>query len=190
MTGIRISNIKIKVATKEMYTAMQFLVDEYLGNAYFDINIAEKRSEKFIVFVALFADDIVGLAINEVFTNTDEAMISLSKNVQFEKFLGQAQSVGRQSVLIVKSQFENNGIGAALFSESLLWLKTHAEFVYTVRWLKSATDKGSTLLSRNGFEPIARIENFWKIDSLTRKYHCPICGEPPCLCSALIYRAI
>jgi hypothetical protein len=37
------------------------------------------------------------------------------------------------------------------------------------------------------FEFRIELPNYWKEDSIKENFTCPVCGNPPCLCSAVIY---
>ena len=44
------------------------------------------------------------------------------------------------------------------------------------------------IFKKHNFPIVKTIENYWKLDSIEKKYGCPSCGDlPPCLCTAVIF---
>lgn len=62
--------------------------------------------------------------------------------------------------------------------------------VCSIAWKSKYRTNIGGILKRLGFEQILEIQNYWKEDSIEKGYSCPVCGGPPCKCSAVIYNLI
>jgi ribosomal protein S18 acetylase RimI-like enzyme len=95
--------------------------------------------------------------------------------------LGLLQSVA------VKPGCRGQGIGTALSRAVLDYLKrAGATAVLAVSWESGARDSSAGMLEAVGFRRVARINEFWKEDSLRLGYTCPRCGNP-CRCAGILY---
>lgn len=88
----------------------------------------------------------------------------------------------------VSPEFQGMGVAKKLFVMGNKWLmKQGAEVILSAVWMKDGTSTFGELLVKQGFERLVFVKEYWKKDSLTRKFICPVCGEPPCECDAMVY---
>lgn len=116
--------------------------------------------------------------------------VELSKRVftEIPKELLNFQKIGYRKMTAVSPEFQGMGVAKKLFVMGNNWLKEHgAEVILSAVWIKDGTSTFGELLEKEGFERLVFVKEYWKKDSLTRKFICPICGEPPCACDAMVY---
>jgi ribosomal protein S18 acetylase RimI-like enzyme len=95
--------------------------------------------------------------------------------------------LGLLKSVAVKSGCRGHGIGTALSRAVLDHLKqAGATAVLAVSWESGTRDSSAGMLEAVGFRRVARIEDFWKEDSLRLGYRCPQCGNP-CRCAGILY---
>jgi ribosomal protein S18 acetylase RimI-like enzyme len=95
--------------------------------------------------------------------------------------LGLLQSVA------VKPGCRGQGIGTELSRALLDQLKrAGATAVLAVSWESGTRDSSAGMLEAVGFRRVARVEDFWREDSVRMGYTCPRCGKP-CRCAGILY---
>ena len=138
------------------------LSDAALGTGYVDHAALTRAS----CFVAVAAEELLGFVCVEPHT--------FQRNEQVLKTIVVApahrgRGIARHLVLVALSAFP----GSAWRSPA--WV-SHGGEIPADRLLRSL-----------GFVPEELIHDYWYIDSLSRGYPCPNCGNP-CQCSAMMYR--
>ncbi len=85
--------------------------------------------------------------------------------------------------------FQNQGYGTALTDARLKGIESMGiKTVFAIAWKTDQTINMFTILSKHGFQEVATLKNYWRADSLEKKYVCPACGGPPCTCDAVIFK--
>jgi len=85
----------------------------------------------------------------------------------------------------VATDFRNNYFASQLVEYSLSDALHFRADSISVLW-NSANDDMKMILLKMNFKVLTKISDYWYRDSLDKKYNCPICGKPPCRCSASI----
>jgi hypothetical protein len=84
--------------------------------------------------------------------------------------------------LFLSEDLQGQGWGGKLSQEALRLLRqVGARGVVCHSWMQSPNNSSTRYLLKLSFEPIAEHPNYWK----DVPYRCPICGDPPCRCTAL-----
>ena len=98
------------------------------------------------------------------------------------------EKIGYRKMTAVSPEFQRIGVAKRLFESGNNWMKEHgAEVILSAVWIKKGKTTFGQMLVKQGFEPLVFAKNYWKNDSLKRKFICPVCGEPPCECDAMVY---
>ena len=116
--------------------------------------------------------------------------VELSKLLftEIPKELLKSQKIGYRKMTAVSPEFQGMGVAKKLFELGNNWLKEHgAEVILSAVWIKDGTSTFGDLLEKQGFERLVFVKEYWKKDSINRNFVCPICGDPPCVCDAMVY---
>lgn len=92
--------------------------------------------------------------------------------------------------LAIERSVQKKGLGKSLIEKMLaVFASEKMHKVVVVAWMHCKSQKVplESLMKMLEFKEEERISNFWKNDSLLRHYNCPVCGAPPCLCTAVIF---
>ncbi len=166
---------------------IQNIADSAFGKDYFNLHsILEENNNNAFIHVAK-SNEITGfiyytvLYRNELDTITTQSFPL--KNALQEEIYGLIKTEA------VSPKHQKQGIGMKLFQEAISHLhKINIKVIYTVIWKQSPNIQAlEKLLMKNDFHLLLEITDYWKEDSLQKKYDCPVCGNP-CHCTALIFR--
>lgn len=136
---------------------------------------------------AFATDELVGVLLGR--------LLALEEASAFETLARQAGSpavlalptVGILQSFVVKHTHRGQGVGTELCQEAIRHLRqSGATCLLALSWESGAGKSSRGLLDRLGLKVVARLEEFWRDDSLARGYHCPRCGNP-CRCAALLH---
>lgn len=183
------SKISIHKMNKRDIGPILKITDVELGKDYLSRDIVEEYIDKDKLetcLVVTFHEKIIGYCLCDTVTfeelrgkhrisnapswaNTDE-MIGLIKTIAIQK-KWQCFGIGE---LIIKRVFEN-------------WRKADITVSASIAWMHGGKTNVGKLLEKVGMKSVGIIEEYWKEDSIENNYGCPVCGEPPCTCSADIY---
>ena len=86
-------------------------------------------------------------------------------------------------------ELQNNCIELASNIEDTLHLieEKKVAIMLGFAWKSIEGVNAKRILERNGFRELMEIKKFWNDESLKENYSCPDCGNPPCVCSAIIF---
>lgn len=98
-----------------------------------------------------------------------------------------AQKTGLIKSIAVKEDFQGKGIATDLISKAIIQLKETTTQIQAVTW-HYPDNHLIKILKKHNFNLVKTIPNYWKEDSLKRNFECKICGKPPCMCSAQIWK--
>lgn len=84
-------------------------------------------------------------------------------------------------------EFEHQGIAHQLVKQSIESVQSKCDIILSICWNKSGVAPFGKILEAFNFEVIKVFNEYWKQDSIDKKYLCAICGTPPCLCDATLY---
>lgn len=177
---------KITLATKSSVPRILAIAENQLGKDY--ISEASLDFDKNIILKAQIENETVGFSISklidkEEFKNEFNKVAGMKNRV-----INSIDKIGVIRTIAVSLDFQRRGIGNKLLKESLLLLSQRgAEIIIIVGWKSCKGTKIHSLAQLNNFRIIGEIKNYWYEDSQSKMYGCPVCGEPPCECSAVIY---
>ncbi len=89
--------------------------------------------------------------------------------------------------IAVTQQYQNKGIADQFIKEVLIQTNEQSDVTCCLAWRKGNNTSVKNLLIKNDFVHHITIDNYWKKDSINKKYNCAHCGLPPCNCSAEVY---
>jgi ribosomal protein S18 acetylase RimI-like enzyme len=114
--------------------------------------------------------------------------IALSEEDWFTQQFAKKRSIGVLKSIAVSREFKKNGIGTLLTKQSIKLIQKTSKEIISICWEQKGDTPILAILEKCGMRLIHEIDEFWKIDSLIKKYNCQICGPPPCRCRGLIYQ--
>lgn len=108
---------------------------------------------------------------------------------QWPDTISSGKQVGVLKTIAVSTAYTRSGIGNQLMQDAILQCRKRAvPFLLTLAWKdQRGTMNLEPLLRKFQFRLIREFPEYWKEESLVSRYQCPVCGEPPCLCSALLF---
>lgn len=169
--------------------------DYELGEQYISKKVLThllKGERTTITRVALFDNEISGFAIANTL-NSKQLHNILKDNIDLlpKEYLDINLQFGYIKSIIVQKGKQNLGIGKMLCNDLINELRKSGANAYIVTaWKKYGEIPANKILQKSGLNVLCEIPEFWKDESISIKYKCPICGNPPCLCSAVIFGKI
>lgn len=98
------------------------------------------------------------------------------------------QKIGITKIVVIKDQYKKKGIGIDLLNDSLQLIEEKkVAIMLGFAWKSKEGVNAKRILERNGFQELIEVRKFWNDESLKENYSCPDCGNPPCVCSAIIF---
>jgi GNAT superfamily N-acetyltransferase len=97
--------------------------------------------------------------------------------------------VGSFSTLCVHESMQGKGVGQKLSQMRLEWLKERdCDVIVGISWVSGLPHTSNRVFEKMGFAQVGQVEQFFFNSSIENPFQCPGCGEPPCTCSATMYR--
>ena len=172
---------------KHLATAKS-LLDKQFGTDYLSIEeLHIFANPPHLGLVALEGSKVIGVSLVKIGSVTILAEELLLEQNWFCSHFGKNKIIALRKHLAVDSHYQGKGIGKLLVIDGIKQLRPMVDYVISIVWKESAEHSLGKLLQKVGATPIRTIPDYWKEDSLTKQYDCPICGHPPCACSTIIY---
>jgi ribosomal protein S18 acetylase RimI-like enzyme len=130
---------------------------------------------------------VVGFCIGSIY---NARQVDNYLNVPFsrvKKYLSDTQKIGVLQTIAILQSHQELGLGSRLVSTFLNRL--HQQDVYTtisLGWKRHQTVPIKPLLVKYGFSEQEEFTTYWKEESENKGYSCSVCGDPPCVCSAVL----
>lgn len=156
-----------------------FINEKYLG---FFLNNPDAKG-----FVAVSDGNVVGFSFFLWCAKEEISKYIFTEKAWLNDVFRNTGLIGYRSLLAVKKEFQNKGVGSRIIDFSMQELKKKTNSIAGVVWKNHLTFNHGTHLQKHGLKSIRIVPFYWKEDSLKRNYECAVCGPPPCLCSAEIY---
>ncbi|SDB92488.1 Predicted N-acetyltransferase YhbS [Raineyella antarctica] len=175
----------IRTATRADLAAMRAIVDAQVGHGYLDaeVDALYKDSEGFAL-VAVVDGSVAGVCMCSIMKPGAMARIFRSGLPDVLR----SRKVGLLDTLAVRPDLTGRGLGTALLEEARGRFRSDKVRVWaTPAWRSRLGTTVESLLTRAGMEPFAEVPDFWREASLAEGFICPVCGAPPCECSAVMY---
>lgn len=145
------------------------------------------ESKNHYTYVLKDDDKLIGFVIWEVVNSSESSNLFHSEKPFFINYFNSSYLIAKLNQIVINELYRNKGYGDFIFKKSVQKLPIEIDFLTSVYWIKEDVNAMRRLLIRNGFESIKLIPNYWYNDSKEKNYHCAICGQPPCQCSAEIF---
>lgn len=168
------------------------IADDELGKKYLDVSeISTYISEpdKYICKVVFDESGaVLGFCINKILT-TDELVEYLKlEQYQLPNYIKYAQKVGVIKTVAIKEKIQKHGIGYELLKCAYKDIvDSGVQGICSVAWKNGDKINIGSILLNFGFRQHYEIKNYWAKDSEEQQFSCPVCGDPPCKCSAVMY---
>lgn len=183
---IRKRDFKIARITKRQVPAVLSIAEKQLGAAY--INVEDLLAEENVACYASISGKIVGfctgkqIALDKIYESIPQLREMKLKQLATVETLGMVASVATDP------DYAGRGIGSALVEHCIAELEKKDFNVLAMTGWKSPKGVHIGSIAKNyGFKEVLEVPDFWKEDSLKHGYACPVCGQPPCRCSAVVY---
>lgn len=189
-----LDDLKIERLDERHIPAVLDVADEQLGKDYVQYDELVESTKNHASSIARFVSTggkVVGFCTGTV-VNTEDlpGLLRLSAD-RMPKVLGYRGAVGLIKSVAVSDAMRGRGVGSALVNAMLGDFETlGTPAVCAIAW---RSDKGLNIggiLTRADFRPILELPEYWREDSLENDYKCPVCGEPPCQCSGVLFVSV
>lgn len=166
------------------------ITNSTLGANYLTVPYLNKylNSNTYFAFVIIKDDEVIGFTSLVILTPKELKKTVLKEKDWFYELSKKYARIALRKQTIVHPNFIGKGYGSKLVELSSKLIESLCDFQLSTVWIKHSNNAMSTILLKNGFERTKTLHNYWKVDSLKYKYNCPLCGQPPCMCSTEVYR--
>ncbi|MBN2166986.1 MAG: GNAT family N-acetyltransferase [Marinilabiliaceae bacterium] len=176
-------NFTIEDALNTDFETINDISDAEFGENYFSVPYSLKKHNNSFIRVVRNKNNVIGFSFCYLeLAKKIKATIPISNN-----FINDLSLIGVIKTVALHRNYKGKGIGTQLMNDSISILKSvNAQYLLSVLWKYDGAVKVERILRNNGFMFLCEVNNYWKRDSIIRKYICPVCGNP-CNCSALMY---
>ncbi len=168
--------------------AIEKIANRHFGNNYFDIENLKSSTENEFYIEYIKTTQIIGFILYGIdIGNRYNQFFMLNKH----KTITINEKTGIIKTIAVAEEHQQHGYGRQLLSLAITNMQQlNVKQIIYIEWKESASHKAlQKLLNKFNFILSVEIKDYWKEDSIQRKYHCPICGDP-CRCTAQIFNKI
>lgn len=183
-------NIEIKeitAANRSLFPDALELLNRTQGRDLFAPDYMETKTASGTakVFGAFDKGILVGLGVAELIANVDY-YLAFAPEISQEL---QGKIIGSFSTLCIHEDLQGKGIGQMISQKRLEFLESkHVPVILGISWVSGKAHTSNRVFEKMGFRSVKLVENFFYQSSIDRPFVCPGCGEPPCTCSAILYR--
>lgn len=166
--------------------------NQVLGKDYLRHEDLEKAidSEEYMCKIVRNIENraVIGFCLYQIVTPEALPVLLKLPESKIPSALRHSERIGVIKTAAIAVDYQSCGIGKKLIDEChQRLLKSNVQSVCSVAWKYGGRANIGGILGSLGFIEYIEIENYWRDDSLKNGYTCPICGKPPCMCSAVIY---
>lgn len=184
-------NINVAPLLKTDFKSVLIIADKLFGDGF--LNSAELNDcimhKGKSCLVARKEGEIVGFIIIQICGFEELMALALDEQSWFKEQFAEDLPIGVIKSIAVNSVFKKQGVGMALTTNGIEFLKDKTHSIISICWEQNGDIPFSRLLEKCGLKSIHKFAGFWSENSLFEKYSCRICGEPPCNCNAYIYQS-
>lgn len=183
MNLLQTYNYNIIVANESCFPKIKVLSDKYFGKNYllYDDIFKESKNCKKHCFISLYNNDVIAFLLVEVYSNNQ----FIKKYKQLNKLLHINKKICIIKSICVEEIHRNKGIAHNMIKKALKNINSCIFMSFV--WDYANNYEMKKILEKNKFKFITIMKEFWKSESLIKKYHCIKCGKPPCLCDAFVF---
>jgi GNAT superfamily N-acetyltransferase len=140
-----------------------------------------------LLLIAFLEGKLAGVATARVLHENDFGYYVPFGKKAVEQIFEQHR-VGSLETASVTESLQGRGIGRELSRQRIRWLSgAGCTAVIGVSWESGLANTSDRAFSKLGFERLSQVKGFYVDDSIRRGFVCPVCGSPPCRCSASLY---
>ena len=163
------------------------IADKQLGKAY--IQEQDLLINDVFAYVAVTAKHITGFCTGRITTKAELYSVIPKLNKIDKNLISNGNRVGIIASMAVDPDYVGSGIGTSLMKHCINLLEDNGcQVILMTAWRSQDGVHINHIAEKFGFEKIIELSEFWKEDSLRHGYQCPCCGEPPCICTAVVYQ--
>lgn len=186
-----ISDFSIVNMKPEHFSQAIDISDSELGKDYLTIKDLEdfNNQENYnCCKTIVIGDTVVGFCLSKILNK--EQLISFLKidEKKLPTYISYVDKTWLIKTIVIDSKYHGKGIGYQLMKEVEKEIsQSNVRAVCSVLWKNGESVNAHGIISSIGLKKHVEIEEYWKQDSIEQQFTCSCCGEPPCLCSALLY---
>ena len=183
------NSTSINALTETDFPDLLIIADKQFGSGYLtrsELQSYAVNNNK-IGFVAKTNDAITGFSLVQICGLNEMMSLVLCEHEWFKEQFSNKYPVGVIKTVSVSDEFKNCGIGTALTNKSIKTLEKASGCLMSICWEQEEDTPFAKILEKFGMTLRRRISEYWKEDSLKKKYQCKHCGSPPCRCNVLVY---
>lgn len=185
----RTPEIQIQSITESYYQNVLDLSSRCLGKGYLPV-IPHIETNKSVFLVAISSKKFIGFAYAKMIEKNELNDILKNQQIRIPPDIKRANETGTLGFLntvCVEPDYKGRGVATILVKECLKNLVTlGAKTLICIAWKSSAGVHIGGVIRKLGFRKWITLDKFWAEESKSLNYSCPVCGDPPCDCSAVI----
>lgn len=167
--------------------------DEELGKDYINYDMLKKittDADDYICKLAYNPNEakIVGFCLCMIIVPQDINNIIRIPEDKTPRALIYSERIGVIKTVAVDKKYQGYGIGREIVKDCFNeLLQKQVQSMFSIAWKNNEKTNIHGILTGLGFKELIEIPKYWSEDSMKKEYICPVCGQPPCQCSAVIY---
>ena len=169
-----------------------FICDIELGKGYLNFETLKKLvNNKNTLVIGAFDlnNKMLGFGYCTILKQAElEESMHSSQYKKIPQIIKTPKKIGITNTIVILNNYKGKGLGSVIFNNFLTFFKENS--IDTVTGFAWKTKEGinmEAIFKKTNFYILEVIQNFWREDSIEKKYNCPDCGAPPCNCSTVIY---
>jgi len=184
------NSTSITVLRETDFPDLLIIADNRFGSSYLTRRELQSylANNNKIGFVAKTNQTITGFSLIQICDLNEIMSLVLCEHDWFKEQFASKYPIGVIKTLSVSEEFKNCGIGTALTNKSIKTLEKASGCLMSICWEHEKDTPFAKILEKLGMTLRRRISDYWKEDSLKKKYQCNCCGSPPCRCNVLVYQ--
>jgi len=186
MSGLKF--IQASLDQSALFSDCVALLDRTQGiGVYTSDHLARCASETDrILLLALLQERLVGVASGLVLPQ--EAPRGYAAFGRDVVDLFDHHRVGSLNMASVEESWQGRGIGQELTRRRIKWLgEAGCTAIVGISWNSGSEHNSARVFRKLGFTQLSHAEGYYAEASLHQGFLCPVCGSPPCRCSATLF---
>lgn len=186
------NNVVIKKLAKSHIPHIISIADNLLGKDHLTQEVLDKISNgspDYYCEVAIDSQNkVVGFYIGYItHAKNIEDKMKITQD-EIPRSIKYANKIGVIKTVVVEEKSQGYGIGTKLVESCMKELrKAGVQMVCSIAEKYRNPSNMDGIFKNLGFNIIAEVPEYWSEESIDKGYKCPICKEPPCECTAVIY---
>jgi ribosomal protein S18 acetylase RimI-like enzyme len=183
----KILPLQVTPITKHTVGPALSIAEKQLGDSY--IQASDFLDSRHISLCAICGGAVAGFIVAKEPTVEDFRSLYPKIAEALGRQLAYTETIGFIASMATAPEFEKRGVAHALLQAGLARLeKAGQPLICTIGWKgKGTVAHIDGLVRKAGFQAVHEFADYWKEDSLKKGYKCPVCGDPPCHCSAVLF---